>query len=204
MDDDMKRAAGTRKRRADAERNEALIVAAAVACFSRHPEASMSDIAEAAGVGRVTLYAHFTSREALLEAAVNQVVAQVMVSLGGARIDDGPAPEALGRMIRAVWPELDRILGLRAAAGAPAPAREREHAAPFFTLLARLLTRGQAEGVFRTDLPLDWLVAAFFSLVHAAGEEVSGGRLDPAAAAVVLEATVLGMLAVPWQPTAGS
>ena len=193
----MERGPGTRKRRADAERNVALILEAAIACFGRHPDASMSDIAEAAGVGRVTLYAHFPSREALLEAAIDRVVAQVMTSLDIARIDDGPAPAALGRMIHAVWPELDRILGLRAAAGISSPSRERAHAAPLLGDLARLVARGQADGAFRSDLPLEWLVAAFFSLVHAAGEEVGAGRMDPKVAADVLEATVLGMLAVP-------
>jgi hypothetical protein len=127
-------------------------------------------------------------------------VGQLVETLGAAHIDDGPAPAALGRMIHAVWPALDRVLGLRAAAGVHTPAQERERGARFLALAGQLLARGQAEGSFRADLPLDWLVAAYFSLVHSAGEEVSGGRLDPAIAADVLEASVLGILAIPPQP----
>jgi hypothetical protein len=39
--------------RADARRNIALILDAAQSCLARDPDASMSDIAVAAGVGRV-------------------------------------------------------------------------------------------------------------------------------------------------------
>jgi hypothetical protein len=43
----------------------------------------------------------------------------------------------------------------------------------------RLIARGQDEGDLRTDLPRPWLVATFYSLMHAAAEEVDAGRLDP-------------------------
>ena len=52
----------TRRRRSDAERSIAAIVGAAVDAFGRRSDVSMSEIATAAGVGRVTLYAHFPSR----------------------------------------------------------------------------------------------------------------------------------------------
>ena len=52
----------TRRRRSDAERSIAAIVGAAVEAFGRRSDVSMSEIATAAGVGRVTLYAHFPSR----------------------------------------------------------------------------------------------------------------------------------------------
>ncbi|WP_256863073.1 TetR/AcrR family transcriptional regulator [Microbispora sp. GKU 823] len=54
--------------RADARRNRALIVDAAVDLFTaRGPEASMEEIAQAAGLGVGTLYRHFPDRRALLE-----------------------------------------------------------------------------------------------------------------------------------------
>ena len=53
---------GTPKLRADARRNIELILDAAEACLTRNPDASMSDIAAEAGLGRVTIYGHFTSR----------------------------------------------------------------------------------------------------------------------------------------------
>ncbi len=190
----MKHAPGTRKRRADAERNVEAILDAAVRCFGRRPDASMSDVAGAAGVGRVTLYAHFPSREALLGAAIDRAAADVMERIDAARIDEGPAREALGRMIRAGWSTLDWFWGLHVAAHGQSPTFIREHSASFLVRVDDLIARGQAEASFRTDLPRKWLVAAFYALIHAAGQEVSDGRLDPARAADVLEATLLGLL----------
>ncbi len=58
----------TTVKRADAQRNIAAILDAATECLSRNPAASTSEIAKAAGVGRVTLYGHFPSRPELVDA----------------------------------------------------------------------------------------------------------------------------------------
>ena len=58
-----------RKPRADAERNRARVLEVAKEAFTRcGPDASLDDIAKQAGVGPGTLYRHFPSREALIEA----------------------------------------------------------------------------------------------------------------------------------------
>lgn len=55
--------------RADAQRNRQLLLAAARAAFTeRGSEASLEDIARRAGVGVGTLYRHFPTRQALIEA----------------------------------------------------------------------------------------------------------------------------------------
>ena len=194
---DMPSPVSTRRRRADAERSIASIVNAAVEGFSRRPDVSMSEIATAAGVGRVTLYAHFPSREALLESAIDHALGRAIAALDAAELDDGPPAEALGRMVRSNWSILDRYRGLLAAAGELPPSRFREHHAGVLARLERLVARGQADGGFRADLPRNWLVAVCFSLFHAAAQEVGENRLDPAVAAAVLEATLLGALAPP-------
>ncbi len=198
----MKQPPATRRRRADAQRSIASIIDAATQCFGSHPDASMSEIANAAGVGRVTLYAHFPSREAVLGAAIDHAVADLMVTLDTARIEEGTAPEALGRLVRAGWLALDWFWGLHVAAHGQSPSWVHEHGAPFLERVARLIERGRAEGLFRDDLPTDWLVEAFFALIHTAGQEVNQGRLAPHAAADVLEATLLGILAAPAERAA--
>jgi AcrR family transcriptional regulator len=58
-----------RKPRADAQRNRERILEVAKAAFTRSgANASLDDIAKRAGVGPGTLYRHFPTREALLEA----------------------------------------------------------------------------------------------------------------------------------------
>jgi AcrR family transcriptional regulator len=58
-----------RKPRTDAQRNRERILGVAKEAFTRHgANASLDDIAKEAGVGAGTLYRHFPSRDALLEA----------------------------------------------------------------------------------------------------------------------------------------
>ena len=58
-----------RKPRSDAQRNRERILSVAKEAFTRHgADASLDDIAREAGVGAGTLYRHFPSRDALIEA----------------------------------------------------------------------------------------------------------------------------------------
>jgi AcrR family transcriptional regulator len=64
-----------RKPRADAQRNRQLILDVAKAAFTRHgANTSLDDVAQEAGVGAGTLYRHFPTRDALLEAVYNTEV----------------------------------------------------------------------------------------------------------------------------------
>jgi AcrR family transcriptional regulator len=184
------------RRRADAQRSIAAILDAALACFSRDPDASTTEIARAAGVGRVTLYAHFPSREQLLEAVLARGIAQADEVLAAVPLDDAPADVALVRLIRSSWRVLDRYRSLYAAAleGLGESRLRKHHRAPLARVQA-LVARGQAEGALRADLPRDWLVTTFYSLLHAAAQEVDAGRLKAAAAPDVLESTLLAAFA---------
>lgn len=187
------------RRRADAERNIAAILDAAVTCLSERPQATMADIARAAGVGRVTLYGHFPSREALVTAALDRAVAEVAEASDAVSAGvpgDAPADDVLRRHIHSSWDVLDRHRRLFTVAQRVLPPdRLRARHDPAFADFETLIARGQAQGGFRTDLPVDWLVTVVYGLFHAAAEAVNEGRLDRADAAGVLEATILPVLA---------
>jgi TetR/AcrR family transcriptional repressor of mexCD-oprJ operon len=184
------------RRRADAERNIAAILDAALACFSRNADASVGDVARAAGVGRVTLYRHFPSREALLDAVLAHAISRADAALEAVAVDDGPAPEALSRLIHSSWRIVDHHRSLLAAAQRDLPpTRIRHHHDQAMARVERLIARGQDEGDFRTDLPRPWLVATFYSVLHSAAEEVDAGRLDPTQAPEILTATLLDAFA---------
>lgn len=68
-----------RPQRADARRNFDLLVESARAAFAEHgTSASLEDIARRAGVGIGTLYRHFPTRDALVEAVYVEEVARMV------------------------------------------------------------------------------------------------------------------------------
>jgi AcrR family transcriptional regulator len=87
-----------RRRRADARANHGKLVAAARALFTdRGTSAPLEDIAERAGVGIGTLYRHFPTRQALLEAVyVDEVEA---MARSAADLTDLPPWEALSQWL---------------------------------------------------------------------------------------------------------
>lgn len=184
-----------RRKRADAERSIAAILDAAVDCFATNPSASMTEIARAAGVGRVTLYAHFPSRDDVLDAAVAHAISVTEAKLDAIDTEALPTEEALAAMVRASWQVVNRYRGLHAVVSREMrPETLRRHHDPLHDRIMSLIARGQADGVFRRDLPISWSVAAVYNLMHAAAEEVQAGRLDAAQAGDVLVATIGGML----------
>lgn len=190
-----------RPRRADAERNTAAIVEAGLNCFLADPQASMAAVARAAGVSRVTLYSHFPTREALLDAALDRAVDEAAATLealdaeGGAA-GEGGVEEVLGLLIRSSWRLLDRHSAVFAAVSAALPPeRLRERHDRILAPVRRLIGRGRESGELRADLSADWLVTVVYSLVHAAAAEVQAGRMAPAEAPEILTATVLAAVA---------
>jgi AcrR family transcriptional regulator len=186
------------RRRADAQRNIDAIVAAARDLLGQGALPSMSEVAASAGVGRVTLYAHFASRELLLDAVVRQAIIDTDQALTALGLDDDPVEIALARLVRTSWPILDRYRTVRIAAVTElGPEALRDRHDQVVHHVERLITRGQDDGVFRTDLPRPWLVAAFYATLHAAADEVSAGRLDARSAPDVLVATLQSILRRP-------
>ncbi|MEU4512940.1 TetR family transcriptional regulator [Nonomuraea wenchangensis] len=186
-------------RRADAERNIAAILEAATRLISADPAASVADIAKAAGVGRVTLYGHFPSREALVDAVLEHTVGLADAVLDDPALDESPAPEAMAALLHSAWEVLDRHRRLFVAADRiMATERIREHHERPLRRVERLIERGRRDGDFRTDLPLPWLVTTFFSIIHSAAQERESGRLPAEDVEQVLVTTMLSLL------TAGS
>ena len=177
--------------RAIAERNVEAILDAAEELLERRGQASISAVAAQAGVSRVTVYAHFPTWEALLEAAVERAVRRTMTALEAADPASGPPVQALERMIAAAWQHLARFSAMaQAVAEQLSPeAVARTHQAAHQAVGA-LLERGRADGSFRTDLPAGWLVTGCIALIHACAQEVRSGRIDEHDAARILTATV--------------
>jgi AcrR family transcriptional regulator len=138
----------------------------------------MDDIARAAGVARQTVYAHFQSREALIRAVQVHALERTLAVLDAAELDVGPAEAALERLVDLSWRTADeyRIFNLPSVPTSPEDSYEGHR--PLYERLEPLITRGQSDGVFDRRLSPNWLLAVFFSLAHAAGDEVRSGRMS--------------------------
>ena len=152
----------------------------------------MEEIAAAAGVARQTVYAHFPTRDALLGAVIDRVTGQVLAAIEEADLDTGPAGAALRRWLDVSWGLLARYpVLLQPAVMAASPSIEHERHLPIMETLLRLIQRGQRSGEFDRGQSPTWLVAATVALGHAAGQEVSEGRLSAHDAGAAFRDSVL-------------
>src|SRR5580765_7996405 len=103
-----------RRRRSDADRSVQAILTAALEALADDPDASMAEIARRAGVVRATIYVHFPTRESLLDAVMANAVAQVAQAASDAEPKRGAPKEALDRVLRATWQQLDQFQTLLA------------------------------------------------------------------------------------------
>jgi AcrR family transcriptional regulator len=185
-------------REAVAERNLEAILDGAERLLARHESPTISAVATEAGVSRPTIYAHFPDRQRLLEALVARTVGRVMEAVDSAQPQRGPALEATARVIGASWEHLARHQDMAAASAAELSpdAMRRAHGAARDAIRA-LVERGRAEGAFRADLPVDWLVTATLALIHGAAEEVRAGSMESADALEVLVTSAQELLVGP-------
>jgi AcrR family transcriptional regulator len=149
--------------RADAQRNRDRLIEVALSEFTRlGPDATLDAIAKAAGVGAGTLYRHFPTREALIEAVYRNEVTRVCNAAPALLETLAPAAAMRTWMDRFIdytttkYGMADALRALIASGGDPfAHSRERLR-----TAIGTLLDAGARDGSLRSDVdPADVLVA---------------------------------------------
>jgi AcrR family transcriptional regulator len=171
--------------RSHARSNHARILAAARAELSRDPDASLEEIARAAGVVRRTLYEHFPRRDALIDALAAEAGDALAEALTAARRPGAGPPAALARLILAAWAVGDHYRMLISLARRRlGEDRLRAILAPARAESAAILERGQQDGTFATHLPAPVLALATESVVLAILEtQAASDWSDPTGAA---------------------
>lgn len=180
-----------RRRRADADRSRAAILAAAIAVLDERIDAGLERVAEAAGVTRQTVYAHFPSRDVLLNAVVDELTRETLQAIDALDFDHGSALDKLLGLIDLSWQAFEQhplLLHLPQVAGPD------ERHDPVIERFGRLIRRGQRAGEITRELSVDWLVTALIALGHAGGEAVATGRLPAKKAAASLHTSIVRLL----------
>ena len=185
-----------RRQRSDARQSIAAILQAATETLNADPGASVEDIARAAGVTRQTIYAHFPTREALLDAIIERAAADVTAAFDEAGLDDLPPAAALVRLLEAGWQAAARY-PLAWHLPAVSPQEDASRHAPVLGRLLELIERGQKSGDLDAAVPPGWLLTACLALGRAAEEEVRTGRMTIDEATRAVHASFLRLLGLP-------
>ncbi|GAA1329046.1 TetR/AcrR family transcriptional regulator [Actinocatenispora thailandica] len=157
--------------RADAQRNRDRLLTAAATAFARDSGASLDSIARDAGVGIGTLYRHFPTREALVEATYRNELNRLCDAADELLTDQPPDVALRAWMDRLIdymaakHGMADALRALIAAGGNPfAASRSRLTAA-----LTTLLDAGVEQGLLRGEVAADDILVGLSGLaMHAA------------------------------------
>jgi AcrR family transcriptional regulator len=170
----------TRPLRADARRNRDRLLEVAVRAFSQDgPDVPLDAIAREAGVGIGTLYRHFPTREALVEAAYRTELDR-LCDAAPVLLAELPPEQALRAWMDHFVDYMttkrgmaDALKALIASGGNPyAHSRDRMLAA-----VESLLAAGVAAGTLRPDVVAPDVLAGLSGVTLAAGERDQAGRL---------------------------
>jgi AcrR family transcriptional regulator len=139
------------------------------------PSASLTQVAEAAGIGRTTLHKQYATREDLLRAVGNRVIdlwEQVTEVASAGDADGGllAAIEAMipiGPQLAFLWrtPSFDHDQDLETRWNA------------FTQQTLAILKRAQDRGVISAAVPDWWLLSTFHAVIYIASERVQLGHL---------------------------
>jgi AcrR family transcriptional regulator len=160
-------------RRAQAARNDRLILEAARAVFVADPEAPISAVAERAGVGISALYRRYASKDDLLRHLCLDGLHRYIAAVEAAVADEGDPWAAFATFMRRVVEADTPSLTLRLA-GTFTPNEELyRDAARAEELNVRLVGRTKAAGALRPDVEVDdlGLVLEQLAAIRVASQE---------------------------------
>jgi TetR/AcrR family transcriptional repressor of mexCD-oprJ operon len=160
------------------------------------PAATLDSVAAAAGLSSVTARRLFANREQLITAICERALDELAHAIHRARLDDGPALDAAGRLTAAIltrartWALLgDEIW---------APLTDERTARRYVKLGAAIdavLERAWRAGELQPDVTPPRARRALRTLLAAAASPVAGGRATSAEAAASAELAMLVVLA---------
>ncbi|MGV9559778.1 TetR/AcrR family transcriptional regulator [Streptomyces sp. NPDC003401] len=153
------------------------VLRSAAALLTRRSTATMDEVARAAGISRATLHRQFAGRDALVRALEELGIHECEAALDRARPDDGPASDAVRRLVREIEPAAALLAFLYSENQLFEGEGQNEGWTRIDDRVAALFRRGQADGEFRIDLSPAWLTDALYGLLASGAWAVAEGRV---------------------------
>ncbi|MFI8852592.1 TetR/AcrR family transcriptional regulator [Streptomyces sp. 891-h] len=156
------------KGRADAARNRERILNAAREAFVVHgADASLDEIARAAGVGNATLYRHFPDRDSLVHGVMHAVTERIAERAEQALAEEENSFEALRRFVfGAVEERIGALCPMLSGRFDPMEPRCLAARARVEWLTQELIGRAQQAGEVRTDIDVGDVMVALSQLTR--------------------------------------
>ena len=148
-------------RAAAQEERRRQILDAAVRAFAKkgYHASHVSDIAEEAGVAYGLVYHYFESKDAVLESIFRDMWGMMVAAINAVEDVEESPREQLRKSCAIVlrtwrdYPDVVRVLVREVARSGEQLQREVEEISHAFEALQRIVERGQAQNVFRDDIP---------------------------------------------------
>jgi len=153
------------------------VLRTAAALLTRKATATMDEVAKAAGISRATLHRQFAGRDALVRALETLGIAECEAALDAARPDEGPARDAVHRLVREIEPSAGLLAFLYTENQLFEGEEQNAGWARIDERIAALFRRGQQSGEFRIDLSAVWLTEALYGLLGSGAWAVAEGRV---------------------------
>lgn len=176
-------------------RNKERMLTLAMAILAKNPKASLDKIAEAADVGRATLFRHFKSRKQLIRELIDEAERRVETATRPILDQSLPATETLENIVRVLVPIGPSFHFL----SSEAIHLESQGMESIYTrqlpLMKELAARLKQDGVVAQDIPRAWVAAVLDHLIYTAWITISDGDIAPNQAPELVLATFLKGLA---------
>lgn len=158
---------------------------------------SVADVASRLGLSKSALYHHFSSKEELLEVALEEALGGLEAAIDAAERLDGPAAARLEHVVRGATdvllshlPAVTLLLRVRGNSAVELAALERRRR--FDQRVTAMVSQAQADGALRADVDAPVVARLLFGMINSVVEwyrpdgPIDGARLGHDVVAVAL------------------
>lgn len=161
------------------------IIDAALPVFAQNPLATLDQVAESAGIGRATLFRHFSGKKALMRELSLESYRRCTAVLAPLIAGCEPAAERLAAAVEALIPLGAAFHFLTYEPWHTDDVEIEAGREAYLSLWGALLRQVRDAGLTAPDLPLYWITACLDALLYAAWEGIHRGEIAPKQATIL-------------------